>query len=67
MGEGEDVGVREEMGVVDRGAVVDGLVEGFFFVGDLGVVDVYEAVGGAGEEEVRVCGVELELCFLSGG
>lgn len=59
MRESEDVGFGEEVGMVDGGAVVDGLVEGFFLVNYISVVDVYETVGGPREEEVRVRGVEL--------
>lgn len=40
-------------------AVVDGLVQGFFFVGYGCVVDVYQAIGRAGEEDFGACGVEL--------
>lgn len=44
----EDVCVGEEVGVMDRGAVIDGLVEGFFFVGYGGVVEIYQTVCWAG-------------------
>lgn len=56
MGEAEDgeAGGGEEAGVVDRGAVVEGLVERVFFEGYGRVVEVYEAVGGAREEDGRV-------------
>lgn len=39
----------------------DGLEACFVFVGDGGVVDVYEAVCASGEEDVGSRGVELEL------
>lgn len=40
MRQSKDVNLANEVGVVYRGAVVDGLMQSIFFVGDRGVVDV---------------------------
>lgn len=60
MADGVDLGGVEEPGAVD-GAVVEGLHDDLVFVGDGRVADVDEAVRGAGEEDLGLVRVEVEL------
>lgn len=64
--EGVDRALGKKAGVV-HGAMVDDLNQGVVLVGDGGVVDVDQAVGAAGQDEVLLRGMILKLSNQSPG
>ncbi len=65
VGNGKDLVVGQEAGVVDRRVMVEGLDDYLVLVGDARVADVDEAVGRARQEDGGVAGMEVQLPSVS--